>query len=205
MSHLAHSVSVRFSRLSKVRKQLGYNGPQNSWPEADKVSLDKDYMAVDIVTNWAADGLVLCFIHASVDLTPNDNNESSKTPWSNWCGTPQMSADQIDLLYHRLVVCLPPPPTMSRVFQILSNQGDRPLLMSWPPDPANGPSRRDFAELVKKVQIDTVAGGNDAKTSCTRRYQALQNMPAAFGGEVESIFLPHGKQHAYIHTSFSSI
>jgi hypothetical protein len=158
-------------------------------------------MAVDIVINWAAEGLVLCFIHATTDLAPSDNDENQKTDWTNWCGTPYMSMDQIGLLYRRLLVCIPQTGTMSRVFQILANQPDRPLLMSWPPDAAHPPSSRDFAKLVENVQIGSgVPGGNDAKTSCTRRYKALQDMPPGFGGEVESIFIPHGKQ-----TLFESI
>lgn len=151
-------------------------------------------MVVDIVINWAAEGLVLCFIHASVDLTPEDNDEVQRTEWTNWCGTPSMSMEQMQLLYRRLLVCIPQTGTMSRVFQILSNERDRPLLISWPPDPSQGPTSRDFAKLVENVQIGReVPGGNDAKTSCTRRYRALQDMPPVFGGEVESIFIPHGE------------
>ena len=187
---------MRFARLSRVRRQLGCQDPINLWAEADKIAVDKDYMAVDIVINWAAEGLVLCFIHASVDLTPRDNDEFAKTEWTNWCGTPWMPPDQIDLLYRRLASFVPQPENMSRVFQILSNQRDRSLLFSWPPDPIHGPASRDFAKLVENVQIGTeVPGGNDAKTSCTRRYKALQDVPQVFGGEVESIFIPHGKQH----------
>ena len=186
--------SVRFSRLSKVRRDLGYKGPPPDWSDADKIGHDQDYMGVDIVINWAAEGLVLCFIHAIVDLTPRDNDEYSKTEWTNWCGTPQMTTEQIELLYHRLVVCIPQPGTMTRVFQILANQRDRHLLMSWPPDQPGAPTRRDFAKLVENVQIGTgIPGGNDAKTSCTRRYKALQDMPPGFGGEVESVFIPHGR------------
>ena len=45
-------------------------------------------MAVDIVINYAADGLVLCFLHAVVDILPEeDNDENCKTGWSNWCST----------------------------------------------------------------------------------------------------------------------
>lgn len=153
-------------------------------------------MAVDIVINWAAEGLVLCFIHAIVDLTPGDNDEQHKTPWTNWCGTPLMSLEQIQLLYRRLLVCIPQTGTMTRVFQILSNLPERHLLISWPPDQGQGagPTGRDFAKLVEDVQIGTgMPNGNDAKTSCTRRYKALQHMPAMMGGEVESIFIPHGK------------
>jgi hypothetical protein len=150
-------------------------------------------MAVDIVINWAAEGLVLCFIHAVVDLTPNDNDEQNKTCWTNWCGTPLMDPDQIQLLYGRLLVCLPQhrPGSLSRVFQILANEPDRRLLMSWPPDTNLPPSGRDFARLVENAHIGTPDVGG-AKTSCTRRYKALQNTPSVIGGEVESIFIPHG-------------
>ena len=45
-------------------------------------------MAVDIIINWVADDLVLCFIHAVVDIFPvEDNDELRKTGWSNWCST----------------------------------------------------------------------------------------------------------------------
>ncbi|KAF8149847.1 hypothetical protein B0H34DRAFT_666911 [Crassisporium funariophilum] len=183
---------VRFSRLSKVRRQLGYEGPPPNWSEADKIAFDKDYMAVDIVINWAAEGLVLCFIHAIVDLNPSDNDEGQKTEWTNWCGTPFMPVEQVELLYRRLLGCIPQSGSMSRVFQILANQREKVLLMSWPPDSAQGPTSREFSKLVENVQIGSgVPGGNDAKTSCTRRYKALQDMPV-FGGEVESIFIPHG-------------
>ncbi|KAF8896286.1 hypothetical protein BD779DRAFT_1433228 [Infundibulicybe gibba] len=184
---------VRFSRLSKVRRQLGYTGPAPPWAGADKIALDSNYMAVDIVINWAAEGLVLCFIHAIVDLNPNDNDERNKTGWTNWCGTPMMNSDQIQLLFRRLFVSVPQTGNMSRVFQILSNQPDRPLLLSWPPDQGQGQTGRDFAKLVEHVQIGTgFPNGNDAKTSCTRRYKALQDMHSVVGGEVESIFIPHG-------------
>ncbi|KAJ6505958.1 hypothetical protein DFH09DRAFT_1200725 [Mycena vulgaris] len=182
---------VRFSRLSRVRRELGYQGPGPSWSDGDKIALDSNYMAVDIVINWAAEGVVLCFIHAIVDLNPNDNNETQKTGWTNWCGTPAMDQEQIQLLFRRLLVCIPQLSNMNRVFQILSNE-QRSLLISWPPDQGQGPAGRDFAKLVEDVQIGPGAPtGNEAKTSCTRRYKALQRMPAV-AGEVESIFIPHG-------------
>ena len=149
-------------------------------------------MAVDLVMNWAAEGLGLCFIHAVVDLTPNDNDEQNKTGWTNWCGTPSMGMEQIQLLYRRLLVCLPQTRN-TRVFQILANQPDRPLLMNWPPDQGHGPTGRDFAKLVEDVRIGTgPPSAKDAKTSCTRRYRSTQDMSATMS-EVESIFIPHGK------------
>jgi hypothetical protein len=191
-------LSVRFSRLSYVRRQLGYDGPPHSWAEAEKIALDKEYMAVDIVINWAAEGLVLCFLHAIVDLSPGDNDETQKTDWTNWCGTPYMSTTQIEVLWRALLMCVPQPGNLSRVFQILSTQRDRPLLMSWPPDSGQGPNSTDFAKLVENVHIGAdVSVGNDAKTSCTRRYKSSQSVPQVFGGEVESIFIPHGKSSSF--------
>ena len=159
-------------------------------------------MAVDIVINWAADGLVLCFIHAVVDLTDRDNDENNKTGWTNWCGTPHMGVDQVQLLYSQLVNKVPQLPSMHRVFQILLNQPERPLWMSWPPDPPQGqePSSRNFARLAEDVQIGgSAASGTDAKTSCTRRYKALQTMHLQDDSsqEVESIFIPYGQPLFY--------
>ncbi|KAJ7227138.1 hypothetical protein GGX14DRAFT_548057 [Mycena pura] len=185
---------VRFSRLSRVRRELGYQGPLPPWSDAEKIALDANYMAVDIVINWAAEGVVLCFIHAIVDLNPSDNDELRKTDWTNWCGTPVMDQEQVQLLFRRLIVCIPQLSNMNRVFQILANEPNRPLLISWPPDQGQGhrPTGRDFAQLVEDVQIGPGApSGNEAKTSCTRRYKALQTLPAV-AGEVESIFIPHG-------------
>lgn len=149
---------------------------------------------------------MLAFIHATVDLTPNDNDESQKSDWTNWCGTPYMPPDQLTLLCHRLLDWVPPSGSPTRVFQILQNQRNRPLLMSWPPDPlpptTHAPTSKDFARIVENVQMGNA--GNDAKTSCTRRFQALQKLPPIFGGEVESIFIPHGKcyRHTYLFSHF---
>jgi len=181
-----HSFSVRYSRLSRVRYQLGHRTSVSPWEEADKIALDSNYMAVDVVINWAADGLVLCFLHAVTDLTPNDNDEQHKSQWTNWCGTPWMGIQQIELLYQRLLVCIPQTTNPSRVFQILSNEDEKSLLLTWPPDQGQG---REYAKLVEAVNIRPTEQ-TGAKTSCTRRYKALQNMPM---GEIESIIIPHGQ------------
>lgn len=183
---------MRYSRLSRVRRLLGYNGPAPEWLDADKIALDSNYMAVDIVINYAADGLVLCFMHAVVDLTPRDNDEHNKTGWTNWCGTPAMGLEQAQLLYSRLQSTLAQPPTASRVFQILLNQPNRPLCLSWPNERPGEPTAKDFARLAEEVQISS--SGTDAKTSCTRRYKACQTVAYGMGDkrEVESIFIPHG-------------
>ncbi len=54
---------------------------------AERIAIDANYMAVDIVINWVAEGVVLCFIHAVVDIMPEDNDEVKRTGWSNWCST----------------------------------------------------------------------------------------------------------------------
>ncbi|KAJ7593058.1 hypothetical protein C8J56DRAFT_930269 [Mycena floridula] len=183
---------VRFSRLSRIRRLLGHTGPVSVWNDAEKIAVDENYMAVDIVINWAADGLVLCFIHAIVDLNPEDNNPVQKTDWSNWCGTPWMGPEDIQLLSSRLSLYLRPSlQPLDRVFQILEYTQDRPLLMSWPPErPNSSPGGRHFAALALRVAIGTEADSVDAKTSCTRRYKSFQQLPEQ--KHVESIFIPHG-------------
>lgn len=184
--------------MSRVRRQLGYQGPIEEWSDARKIAVDSNYMAVDIVINWAADGIVLCFMHAVVDLTPRDNDENNKTCWTNWCGTPFMGVEQIDHLYQSLASQVPQTPSMNRVFQVLLNSQVRELWFSWPPDSSQageGPSPTDFAKLAEKIQLGgPTTGGPDAKTSCTRRYKSQQMMYV--GGEnrqeIESIFIPYG-------------
>ncbi|KDQ57187.1 hypothetical protein JAAARDRAFT_35789 [Jaapia argillacea MUCL 33604] len=192
---------VRYSRLSSVRRQLGAQEPTNVWSDGDKIAVDANYMAVDIVINWAAEGLVLCFMHAVKDLTPYDNDPRYKTGWTNWCGTPQYSLSnaQVQLMFQRIYAHVPQTGNMDRVFQILSNEGGRTCLMSWPPPGQghpDGPTAKDFARLAEEVQIGGTGAGatTDAKTSCTRRYKALQsiNMGTGVVKEVESIFIPHG-------------
>ncbi|THH02800.1 hypothetical protein EW026_g114 [Hermanssonia centrifuga] len=176
---------------------LNVLGPAPQWSDGDKIAVDSNYMAVDIVINWAADGVVLCFIHAVVDLTPRDNDEHHKTGWTNWCGTPYMGMHEVKLLHDRLCQAVPQPPSMDRVFQILLNQPDRSLLFSWPTDryQGQGPLSKDFAKLASEVTIgNAVSNGTDAKTSCTRRFKAQQSMQYTPEGprEVESIFIPYG-------------
>ncbi|KAH9959602.1 hypothetical protein BC827DRAFT_493301 [Russula dissimulans] len=185
---------MRYSRLSRVRRLLGHQGLPHFWPDGEKIAVDSNYMAVDLVINWAADDLVLCFIHAAVDLTPYDNDEHAKTGWTNWCGTNSMTQEQAQILYSRLLNNLPHSGNMSRVFQVMMNQPDRALLLSWPPDRDQAPSARDFAKLCGDVQIRSEAViANDAKTTCTRRYKATSSIQTSDGfRDVESVYIPHG-------------
>jgi hypothetical protein len=97
-----------------------------------------------------------------------------------------MGIQQIELLYQRLLVCIPQTTNPSRVFQILSNEDEKSLMLTWPPDQGQG---RDYAKLVEAVNIRPTEQ-TGAKTSCTRRYKALQNMAM---GEIESIIVAHGQ------------
>lgn len=195
---------VRYCRLSRVRRILGHQGPTQPWPDGDKVSVDAYYMVVDIVINWAAEGLVLCFIHAVVDLEPGDNDEHHRTPWTNWCGTPCMHPEQITLLQQRLLYYFPQSTATTRVFQILFNsnysQQECRLLLSWPSDSSQEypgmPGAKDFAR--RAVGIQTSTRDNSAKTSCTRRWRIQDTMPGI--GEVESVFIPHGSITFACHT-----
>ena len=186
---------MRYSRLSRVRRVLGHQGPPHIWRDEDNIAIDPNYMAVDLVINWAAEGLVLCFIHAAVDLTPYDNDEHAKTGWTNWCGTNSMNQEQAHILYSRLLNNIPHSGNMSRVFQVLTNQPDRAILLSWPPDRDQPPLARDFAKLSGDVKTcGDSAGYSNAKTTCTRRYKASSTIQTSDGfRDVESVYIPHGR------------
>lgn len=98
--------SVRYCRLSRVRSLLGHvpsasNPPYPSTFPAERIAIDSHYMAVDIVINWVAEGVVLCFLHAVVDIEPGDNDEQNKTGWSNWCSTYGFG-EQVSLFLHEM-------------------------------------------------------------------------------------------------------
>lgn len=59
--------SVRFLRLSAIRTALGASRSELAqWKDQERIAFDSNYLAADLVINWVADGLVLCFIHAIV-------------------------------------------------------------------------------------------------------------------------------------------
>ncbi|KAL4064525.1 hypothetical protein J3A83DRAFT_4101177 [Scleroderma citrinum] len=194
---------VRYCRLSRVRRLLGYSAQSPSWNDTDRITANDYYMPVDIVISWAAEGLVLCFIHAVDDLGPADNGEHHKTPWASWCGTPSMSSSQLHLLQQRLQYSCSQPGVLSKVFQILTNSShqDHRLIFSWPPDAnheySNKPSAKDFARRAEGVFPP--AHDSSAKTSCTKRWRIGGTMPA-INGEVESVFIPHGTIMFACHT-----
>ncbi|KAG8763654.1 hypothetical protein FRC11_014631 [Ceratobasidium sp. 423] len=187
---------VRYARLSRIREILGCNAP-DPFPDADLVTVDDHYIACDVVINWVSDNVVLCFLHAIVDKGKADNDEFNKTHWTNWCGTSAMTTDHAAGLYDRLHKLVPPSQTPpDRIFQILINQPARPILFSWPPE---GYTAGEFSKLVHRMEIEGPRGpshskrDDGAKTSCTRRYKAYQQIiDRGVLKEVESIFIPHG-------------
>lgn len=75
---------VKYLRLSQIRVVLGAE-VKETFPHAAQVGYDKDYLPCDLVVNWVANNLALCFIHAivGVSLIKPKKNRSSKTPLTN--------------------------------------------------------------------------------------------------------------------------
>ncbi|KIM52702.1 hypothetical protein SCLCIDRAFT_1223514, partial [Scleroderma citrinum Foug A] len=180
--------------VTRVHRLLGYSGQSPPSSDTDKIASDDYYMPIDIVISWAAEGLVLCFIHAVDDLSPADNGEHYKMSWASWCGTPSMNSQQLHLLYQQLQCSCLQPGVLTKVFQILTNSShqDHRLIFSWPPDTSheysNKPSEKDFARRTEGVF--PAAHDSSAKTSCTKRWRIGGTMPA-INGE------PPSAQHPY--------
>ncbi|KAF5377336.1 hypothetical protein D9757_008021 [Collybiopsis confluens] len=171
---------VRFARLSRIRRQLACPTDSSS---PHSIS-DRDFLAADIVINWAAEGLVLCFIHA----TQITQDESS---WAqNLCGTPVLTQEQLQNMSQCLLMCAPTHSSHGRVFQVLANASARSSLLSWPPS-QEGASDKDIAELAKSVDLSSPgsSSSSQARTNCTRRFKALRELR---GTPVESVYIPHG-------------
>ncbi|KAH7106543.1 hypothetical protein BKA62DRAFT_298611 [Auriculariales sp. MPI-PUGE-AT-0066] len=202
---------VRFSRLSSIRRRLGFQGipviPQ--FMEQGGVFFDNEYMPVNLVINVASDGLILCFIHAVVDIKPTeDNDEQKRNCWTNWCGTQAggLSHENSTALRQTLSQRNMPHSELphGRVFQILRHVPGRPCIFSWPSDLPNN----DFAQLANRIEMEvpgftdsstssagsTPATATSAKTSCTRRYKSEMNIPCSdqLERDIESIFVPYG-------------
>lgn len=121
MSYPLPETRVKYLRLSQIRVLLGATA-KDTFPHAAQVGYDKDYLPCDLVLNWVADNLVLCFIHAVIgafqsvvigsemcqrtsapetlehnltDISPDDNDEllKGKWHWTNWCGTVPFSTE----------------------------------------------------------------------------------------------------------------
>ncbi|VDB88418.1 unnamed protein product [Peniophora sp. CBMAI 1063] len=186
---------MRFSRLSRVRRMLGHQGPAHYWADADKIAIDVDWMAVDLVANVAADDLLLVFIHAAVDLSPLDSDPHQHSSWSNWCGTSLFDGHAAPALFQSLCASLPVPSQTSRVFQIMTAQQPHTLLLSWPPEQPHAPTATEYARLAEGVNLSRDAPASSAaKTTCTRRFKAREQAMSSSDAYrlVDSVFIPHG-------------
>ncbi|KAK6910787.1 hypothetical protein I203_104820 [Kwoniella mangroviensis CBS 8507] len=212
---------VRFARLSRIRTILGCPPEENDFPEdAEKFAEDDEYLILDLVLNWVADGLLLAFFHAIKDKDPVLNNDPrlSHEEWSNWCGTRVMPEDQIEALHRNISDILSSSPSSnyppSRVFQLhysapspdpsISPPSSPRLIFSWPPPrplgvkvEADGKyNAAEYCELMKGVDMDPSqlnAGPGELRTNCTTRYGAQHSITTeGVYRHVTSVFIPYG-------------
>ncbi|GFZ50895.1 hypothetical protein JCM24511_08653 [Saitozyma sp. JCM 24511] len=206
---------VRFARLSRLRVMLGAPPDEVERPrDASKVVEDDEWMVIDVVLNWIADGVLLAFFHAIRDTDAVANNDPHRKDqgWSNFCGTAHMAGEQIDALHRDLAAAVPPtissryPPT--RVFQLhmTSDAPVRPgqLVFSWPPARPPGSSARfdgsydadEYGDLMKGVDMDPSqlpSAPGEVRTTCTTRFGAKHSITSeGVYRHVTSVFIPYG-------------
>ncbi|PWZ00975.1 hypothetical protein BCV70DRAFT_86351 [Testicularia cyperi] len=219
----------RYSRIPRIRELLGAVDPPRD-PEAHRYVEDESFVAIDIVINWIGDGMVLCFFHAIIDKDAEDNDETHKSDWTNWCGTPSggFTLRQCDNLWRKIRADqreAVPNSGPTHVFQVIEASGEGRVLLSWPP-PRLFPRgvdaavvaesdtaafedgsyfADDFARLAQGVSIAPGSSDlSDANTSCTRRFRAKHTLTTE--GKVrsiESVLIPYGDVIlACFHTTF---
>lgn len=203
----------RYSRMHRMRSMLG---------AGDMNSGEGEYLPIDIVLNWIGADMALCFFHAIMDESDEDNDETNKSEWSNWCGTQPDSFDQHEcqkmwqsIRSHRALRATATGP--DHVFQILSSpstpsSSPSDVFFSWPPPrlfagPSNDThgassvnfadgsySVDDFARLAQGVSPLTLRKElSDANTSCTRRFRAKHTLTSeSMVRSVESVLIPYG-------------
>lgn len=203
----------RYSRLPRIRSIL------QKVVMTEKDSEDS-YLPIDIVVNWIGEDMALCFFHAILDESTQDNDEMNKTDWSNWCGMKADSFDQHEcqpiwqsIQSHRSLTSSTTGPKY--VFQVLStvpSTSTPQVLFSWPPprlfaSPTNDALTAsginfadgsyfvdDFARLAQGVdQLILKKELSDANTSCTRRFRAKHTLTTeGMIRSVESVLIPYG-------------
>ncbi|WWD19178.1 hypothetical protein CI109_103636 [Kwoniella shandongensis] len=207
---------VRFARLSRIRTILGCPPEENDFP-VDAVTYieDDEYLILDLVLNWVAEGLLLAFFHAIKDKDPVVNNDPARSheEWSNLCGTKSLGNEQIEKLHSSIanVIEIPPltrfPP--ERVFQLHLVNPEIPhqlpqLVFSWPPPRPPGVNTTydglynaaEYCEMMKGVDMDPAqltSGPGELRTNCTTRYGAQHSITTeGVYRHVTSVFIPYG-------------
>ncbi|KAK8854676.1 hypothetical protein IAR55_003415 [Kwoniella newhampshirensis] len=207
---------VRFARLSRIRTILGCPPEENDIPQdAAAYVEDSEYLILDLVLNWVADGLLLAFFHAIKDKDPDSNNDPAKAheEWSNWCGTKMLGNEQIETLHTNISKVIPIPPRTrfppDRVFQLHLANTELPhhapqLVFSWPPPRAPSVSTvsdglynsAEYCEMMRGVEMDPsqlTAGPGEMRTNCTTRYGAQHSITTeGVYRHVTSVFIPYG-------------
>ncbi|KAG6907960.1 hypothetical protein DXG01_006748 [Tephrocybe rancida] len=152
-----------------------------------RFALSTTYTRVNFFMNWAAAGLILCFIHIISDL-----DAAHKTIASN-CGTPHLDRDHLQMCFSALLAAVSGLAPEGRMFQILENGVGHSLLLSWPPDQVKlTPSAKTLLATYAQVEAVFVDDGV-VPTSCSYWYKARRHaLPSVPGAEVESIFIPYG-------------
>ncbi|BEI86371.1 hypothetical protein CcaverHIS002_0606580 [Cutaneotrichosporon cavernicola] len=208
---------MRFSRLSRIRQMCGAQpGDIVLPPDMDTVTEDSDYLIIDLVLNWVADGLLLAFLHAIKDFDPQANNDPSRQQegWSNFCGSTGMTDGDLQTLQQSISNNVTPPPRTryppTRVLQIhaVHHNAAQPttLVFTWPPARPTDKSSPQFdglydadeyAELMRGVDMDPnalAAKPGEVRTNCTTRFGAEHSIRTeGLYRHVTSVFIPYGK------------
>jgi hypothetical protein len=171
---------------------------------SDNVAPEQQYMIVELITNLAADGLVLCFLHSYPHLQVANKDAIESARPSTVCGNDALRDGDVSALFNQLHQYLSySPGATGQVFQILENAPVRQLIVSWPAGQLASSSASEFAKLASNADLGAASGrglGSSifGHTSCIRRFKSLGVVNVGDGTglkKVESIFVPHGQSH----------
>ncbi|PWN20761.1 hypothetical protein BCV69DRAFT_198880 [Microstroma glucosiphilum] len=175
----------RYFRVPAIREHLGCKKAVRVLGSA-LVCEDDDFLTLDIVLNMVGESLALCFFHAIINKSVQDNDEANKTDWTNWCGTPRalFDVEQCNKLWASAATIpralSPQTPTASHVFQILSLSADESppeIIFSWPPArfyPDDNPSGQ-----YPNATTEAYEDGSYFADEFARLAQGVQTSPSA--------------------------
>jgi hypothetical protein len=160
-----------------------------------------DYEPTNIVLNWVAHGVALCFLHTA------QTEAASSHAWAA-CMTPNLTDIDLRSLHNSLVgdkVSKLHFPTDSRtecVFQIFENTPERRPLLTWPLQGRLVPewTSTDYIHAAADVGMESTNKPADARTNCTHRYQKQKTITTNVWGETElrSALIPHGEPMCHL-------